>query len=389
MKLDKKLLNWQENGLITAEQQKNILNYEAKHHSNNHWVVYGFMMLGAVVSGIGIISIIAANWADIPASIKLLIDFILLILLGLTVFRLQKSTTQTVWFELALVSFQLLCLASIGLISQIYHTGGMWYHALLLWAIITLPITLYSKKYFSSFLWVSLFLSGFIWTLIEYRYESMGLAHRWWNIETRFAGALLLAPLLSISLALVADYFKQIRFADSFRFWFVINAIACLIFADIFYWTHNWSGFISGLFLPVYIIASILAVLIILRPSYTHLSKLFLLLALSLLLLLYHPSLLAISKWNEGLFQDLFAPFLILSILLLYALHLGMTGQKQLFNLVTFLIGLRFLIVYFEAMGGLAATGLGFIISGLVIIAVSYGWYQYRGQLHAWARKLT
>ena len=389
MKLDKKLINWQENGLISPEQCENILSYEATTHSSNNWVLLGFMILGAVVTGIGIISIVAANWVDIHPWIKLLVDFVLLSALGFGIYTLHNKPSVSVWYEALLVSFLILCLASIGLISQIYHTGGMWYHALLLWAVITAPIMLYSKSYFSTFLWVTLFLLGLIWTIIEYRYQLMGLAHRWWNVETRLAGALLLSPLLSITFAQVADKFKQGYLADSFRFWFTITAIASLIFADVFYWTQNWSGFISGLFFPVYIIATILAVLILLKPSYKYLSKVFLLLALGLLLLLYHPSVLTIDEWEKGLLQDLVAPLIIISILLLYSLHLGISGQKGLFNLVTFLIGWRFLIVYFEAMGGLAATGIGLVVSGLVIIVISYGWYRSREHLQTWVRKMT
>ena len=387
MKLDKKLINWQEKGLISAEQCKNILQYENVQHSNS-WVFVGFMILGAVVVGIGVISIIAANWMDIPPWIKLSVDFSGLILLGLGIFKSYANRTNNIWYETFLISFLLWCLGSIGLISQIYHTGGTWYQALLLWSIITIPITLYARSYFTAFLWVSLFLFGLIWTVIEYRYQIMGIAHRWWNFETRLAGALLLAPLLAISFAQITDRFKQQYLAYSFRFWFIAFGIASLVFADIFYWTHNWNGFISGLFAPAYLVATVLVVLIALNPNYKYLSKVFLLLALVLLLLLYHPSLLTVDSWEKGLLQDLVAPTLIISILLLYSLHLGISGQKALFNLVTFLIGWRFLIVYFEAMGGLAATGVGLILSGLIIIGISYGWYRSREFLQAWVRKL-
>ncbi len=190
-------------------------------------------------------------------------------------------------------------------------------------------------------------------------------------------------------MAQIADRFKHNDFANSFRFWFIIYAIACLILADILYWTHNWAGFASGLFFPAYVAAIILFLLIIIRSSYKPLNKLLLIIDLVLLLLLYHPSLLNIVNWQESLLQNLVAPLLIISILFIYALHLGMTGQQELFNLVTLLIGIRFLIVYFEAMGGLAVTGIGLIISGLVIIAVSYGWYRSRNTLQAWVRKLV
>ena len=43
-----------------------------------------------------------------------------------------------------------------------------------------------------------------------------------------------------------------------------------------------------------------------------------------------------------------------------------------------FLIGLRFLIVYFQVIGDLAMTGFGLVISGVVILLSVWGYNKYK-----------
>jgi len=50
----------------------------------------------------------------------------------------------------------------------------------------------------------------------------------------------------------------------------------------------------------------------------------------------------------------------------------------RLFNLCINLIGLRFLIIYFQVFGSLATTGIGLIISGLIIIGAVVGWMAFK-----------
>jgi uncharacterized membrane protein len=389
MKIDKKLLTWQEKALISASQRQAILQYEAAHSHNNHWFLYGFLLLGAVVTGIGIISLIAANWNDIPDWLKLCADFIGLSLLGTGIFYLHKQQPESFWTELLFVSFQLLCLASIGLISQIYHSGGMWYHALLIWSIITFPIMLYAQRHFASFLWSSLFLLGFVWSLVEFQYQLFDIQAKFWDFENKLSMILLMTPLLSVTLAYFAKHYHYKALSHNLYAWFTISALSSLVFADIFYWFpfNDWKdGYLvnASLFMPIYLIAALLSGLILFSRNYKVLSKGVLLLALALLLLLYHPHIL-ISGDDQ---HSLIAPILIITILILYSLHLGMSEQQLLFNLITFLIGLRFLIIYFDVIGSLAATGVGLIISGILIIAISYGWYRARRPVQIWIGSL-
>ena len=56
-----KLAQWQQAGLLSAEQTDAILAFEAQQTTRAPWWLYSLMILGAAIMGLGIISLIAAN----------------------------------------------------------------------------------------------------------------------------------------------------------------------------------------------------------------------------------------------------------------------------------------------------------------------------------------
>lgn len=56
-------------------------------------------------------------------------------------------------FELLSTIFILWCLATIGLISQVFHTGGRIHQALAFWLVITLPLASAGKRTFLPATW--------------------------------------------------------------------------------------------------------------------------------------------------------------------------------------------------------------------------------------------
>jgi hypothetical protein len=65
----------------------------------------------------------------------------------------------------------------------------------------------------------------------------------------------------------------------------------------------------------------------------------------------------------------------------LVAIFLASIGSRRLFQCFLFLVGLRFLILYFQALGGLATTGLGLIVSGALVIGMAVFWNKYRKEI--------
>lgn len=396
MLIKTKLERWQQAGLLSFEQVERILAFENQHPQRSNWWLYSFIILGSAIVGLGIISLIAANWADMPDHLKLGADFLLLGILALGIFQQYPNRQQGVWFEVLTVGFMLLCLASIGLISQIFHVGGQWYHALLFWAVITFLLSLFTRHDFTRFFWVTLFLPGMLWSIVDLT------GWRFHHTLDEFPAVMLLAPLLTALLYQLVIQVKWLRaFTPGLFFWFQISAILSLAFADIARSGGEMSDYQAIWYTPAYITAAIFAVGIALHKDYRLLNKLLLLTALILLLLYYHPDWLFTGEQRYTVFglhdhaevsfwqaDDIRAPLMTLLILFLYAIHAGNVGHQRTFNLVTFLIGLRFVILYFQAMGGLAATGVGLIISGSLIIGIAWVWYKGRDRLRAWTKEL-
>lgn len=166
--LEKSLKEWVLKGFINDNEANQILRYESNKPQSSY-IILSIVILGVIILGIGVISIIAANWDKIPANIKLINDFLLLIICGIGILEAYRHQKELIYESLVLL-FMLLCLASIGLISQIYHLSGEFYEALLFWCVITAPIMLCADYRVTPFLWMgALFLSFFYRTFYYYK----------------------------------------------------------------------------------------------------------------------------------------------------------------------------------------------------------------------------
>lgn len=394
--IEKKLQVWEQQGLINGDQYEAILTFEQGGNQNNNWWLYSLLILGSAIIGLGIISLIAANWIQIPDSIKLGIDFGLLISLAGVIFWYQQQTKHLI-SDTLIVAFIILCLASIGLIAQIYHINGRWYHAILLWSMITLPIVLFARHVFVHFLWVSLFINAAVWSSVDLAAGQLRSTMR------ELPAVLLLAPLLAASLYLLARRIALFhKTSASFFFWFQVSALIALVAIDLIRSGDDTQIFEWRWYLPAWMTAAFLIGLILTRSVYRPLNKGLLIAAIVLLVLYYQPDILftgqtrytfsaldAAARTSIWQADDIRAPILTILILFLYTIHAGNSGYHRTFNLLTFLIGLRFVALYFQAMGGLAATGVGLILSGLMIIGIAWFWYSSRDRLQHWSKELT
>lgn len=396
--LNKKLDLWEEHELISAEQVDAILAFESEDkHEPSNWWLYSLLTLGAAIIGLGIISLIAANWALIPNTVKLGSAFLLLIVTAASLVWLQNRPASP-WFDAILAAFLIICLATIGLIAQIYHVQGQWYQALFLWGVITFPAATFARHLFVPFFWTTLFLHGAVWSSID-----LTTVRDPSDVYRELPALLVLAPLLAAVFYHLGYRLKRLaQFQRSFFFWFQITGFIALIAIDIMRSGGESQQYETLWYLPSWLAAAALAALILMREDYRPLNKILLVSAIGLLLLYYNPDILfsgmtrytfsAIDSGTQAsllMADDLRAPFLTILILFLYALHAGNSGHHRTFNLITFLIGLRFVVLYFQAMGGLAATGMGLIISGLLIIGMAWFWYRSRDTLQRWSKELS
>lgn len=346
-------------GLISQEQEQKILAFEESREKKN-WALLAFVFLGASVIIVGIVSLIAGNWEKIAPDIKLVLNFILLISIVFSALWAEKKE-KFIAFEGLLVALWGLSLATIGLISQVFHTGGHFYEATLFWSFLSFPILLVSKKPFLPFIW-----SWILTASVLFKIEDSD------RIPEMYLGYFF--PLAIGLVSLVLHSLKAVRFASPFR---LIAAVAfvmglgyldTLFFAkplrEVGYMTSHLQSF-SALHLGSVALTLLLAILVYaIRRSQKVQAFI-----LSFAVVLYAAMFLslgvtALPSFFGGVFN--------IAVLSLLCFYFAVERRQKIFNLFIFLVAARFIGIYLQAFGGLLATGFGLIISGLFILFIAY-----------------
>ncbi len=163
--LAKEVTSWVSDGIISTEQAESICSrYGLDYHKlSRRSLGYSVLIgLGYLFIGLAVITLIGANWDDIPRAARmsgLLILTLASNLLGLHRFRSERKSA-VMWFFLASLFYG----ASIMLIAQIYHIDEHYPDGILLWALGVLPVALLTESTLIMILAVCL---GIIWFFVE------------------------------------------------------------------------------------------------------------------------------------------------------------------------------------------------------------------------------
>lgn len=370
MSLHTKLDAWQQAGVIDAQTRARI---DAFERANERPVLlYALGGLGAVTIGIGIISIVAANWDAIDKSVKLGLD--LLVGCALSVALYVAATRDRRWPTEVLTGVHyVFVLASLALIGQIYQLGTPTHQALLAWSLSTAPMMLLVRTPLLGFVW----LAGLVWTHIATSVFYLE------GLEAR----------LGYDDVLVGNLAATIAFASTFGFlclarvpWFVreraavsatwtsalwvtsvCNALAlCFVF-------YTDLGAKEGLSWSIAVSAVLMAAFAWLLPRlYPGLMERPRLGVRILLGLTWLVFVAATSYPRDDLpAVGAIAQVLILGVTAWTVLQLGLL---RLFNVLTGLIALRVLVMYFEVFGSMLSTGVGMISGGLLTLLLAWVW---------------
>jgi len=397
-KLDAQLAQWERQGLITPQQKLGILSYEDSRRTVP-WVLYSFIMLGVTVIAVGVVSLIAANWSEIPAWLKLAVDFALLSGLAACLCRYGDGSKPLIFDALAAL-FIFFCLASIGLIAQIYHTGGQLYQAMLLWCAITLPVTLFAFRKVIPHLWTAAFIAAV--TAYCFHEARMGGSSGMYRLALFWS-----LPLWVFLAALVSRKLRPLAvLAGPFFLWSGLTLINATLYFDfahssgmiLEYGLHparllHDGGSASVLYRTIDLMALAVIWAMVMMKSLDKKTRIVLGLLAALFCVMMniydfiqYEQLRSISGsyGQYPLMLKLLGPAMAIAVLLLLSFLFAGLGRQRLFNVCVNLIGLRFLIIYFQVFGSLATTGIGLIISGLIIIGAVAGWYKCRKHVQAW-----
>ncbi len=364
--LEKNLQKWVKEKLITSKQAEEIILLERNQKPAGRRFVAGFLTIGVITFLLGVISFIASNWNDLSDTVKLVADFFILMVLGSFSFYFWEKKNP-LYFESILLAFLLFCLASIGLISQVYNTGGELPDALLFWSLITFGVVLFSKKPVAFFLWLMGFFFGFAHFLLNTNF----FAHQ--EIITIFV----FLPLISAFLTMSSDlFFKNIQQTKVLWGWTLLVFVLSFIYKEVGL-THatlihgeesSLLDFSNSVYILSYFLAFFMSLYLFFKSSFDMKDKCFLLVFLISFFFPLHMTVLLL-----GLFS--------LSLVFLRR------GYERLFRYFLIAIQLRFLIFFIIASLGLLSTSLSLMIYGSVFILVSVLWNQYSQAMTEWFKR--
>lgn len=364
------LKRWRDAGLIDDGTVQRIGAWEAAHR-RPVWL-WAVSAMGALAIGLGVVAVIAANWAEIPATAKLAVDLLVTGLVAAFVFVAWRRDRRWPCEIGALLLFGLV-LGGLALIGQVYQLQSEPWQALVTWLAVATPflalvcvtrlvgaswVAAAVLTWFSAYRPLDALLGDHVFHLLIYLPACLlivvGVVRRRWPAaeeQGELMVTLALAGLVgAVSTTVLAVNVQLVGlFAASQEIG--LGALATLLAAAALWLDGGAAGR---------------------RPSLALLGVSFAVWAAALLLgRAWHG---AGGGESRVLFEALFGLLFIL-----YWAAIGWLaarrGRRALLGLAFAVIGVRLLVLYFEAIGGLTATGLGLIGGGVLCLALAWlGW---------------
>jgi uncharacterized membrane protein len=366
---ERKLKAWQAAGLIDADTASRISAWEAAHSRPiGIWAIVG---LGALTIGLGLVSIVAANWDAIPGTARLAIHMVLMAALSVLIWwRLPKGRLHEQASDALLFVAAVLGLTFLGHVGQVYQTSSPLWQPLLAWLLLFSPLLLsFGRGWPVAGLWMTALLGtiaahaddhAHLWTL----FGRTSPTH-----PTIYWGLIACPPIL------VAGVAASIRSLSSRpAFWRLLEQMAvATIFTciSLFMLILGWDG--DPDILPgsiaihgVAMLASAAAIAQARRTASGRSTAT--LLVLAALLYLGQALMPPLHGTARALAGSVF--FLALwGAVAAAAIH---AHWRRIFQAAVAVIALRIIILSFELNDDLLGSGVGLILSGLFAMAVSW-----------------
>jgi len=362
----KKLQEWVAAGVISPDQAESIHAYEEVRKQGK----FGRAMVGLSLLAIliGVLSIIASNWSEIPGLVKIGAHVTLNIGVGFfSLWAAQRG--HDLLREGAALAFFGLSFTLIILVGQVFQMGGKPEDAVILWMLITLPFfLLMGRGYMTAVPWMIGFLA-LVFFVIYGKIPGFSMDYKIFFILA-IAGLL---PLALIGCG-ICQLFKQLRPAlcdVSLKTGLLASAVMTsmsLQFWQVSSHTKEDIFLVSSLIVLGSGIAGILA-----HAAFHRFYKND--------PVLKHGALFAVvSLISFSLpFMLHFLGHQILSAIAFigYWIFIGWIAQDmhkmRLVSLAIAVIAIRIFVLYIELFGTLMDTGFGLICGGIVMLVLLYG----------------
>jgi uncharacterized membrane protein len=361
---DRKLRAWQAAGLIDAETAARIRDWESAH--SRPLLLWAVIGIGALAVGLGLVSVVAANWDAIPGQVRLAIHFLTMAgLAGWLGWREPALSRDHPWLhEAAVFILGALGLTFMGHLGQVYQTSSPLWQPVSLWLVLFAPLLLGRGL---SWLTAAMLFGGCLFAGVDYAISAVS-GNGVYELDM---GQTLRSTLAVCAPVLLAGIAAQARLRSARdAFWRRLGQIAL---------AHGVGG------------ASLIAIVSATGPGqsrYVLASAVTAsLLGLASAALLYRARPDLSGRACAGLLAGAAAvPMLAFGLqgdetvaaLLFMALWAGIgaaalhAGWRGVFQAAVGVIALRLIVLSFELAGDLLTSGAGLIASGLMILGIAW-----------------
>ncbi|WP_373491260.1 DUF2157 domain-containing protein [Parasphingorhabdus sp.] len=366
---DRKIRNWLDAGLIDADTALRLREYEAdQSRPLGLWALIG---LGALAIGLGIISLVAANWDDIPGMIRLTVHGILITAVAAVIFLLQPRNGFLGLYLKDVLLFILAFLGAtfLGHLGQVYQTSSPLWQPLATWLLLFSPLLLLAGRgWLISLLWVA----GLLGTAIAY--------WSWYTQQSSELPSLYIAVITSVPVfALLAGVFAR-TISSRQLFWKQVGQFAL-------------ASFVAGVTLKLIADGLMTGGLFGSEAAVITLATIQLALwgAAALLIYAFHRTaagigmaaiLLAAATINSASSalpstEPVISAIWFMAFWAAIGWSANQAGWRNIFQMVVAVIALRLIILSFELASDLLSSGLGLILAGVITIAIAVVAYRF------------
>lgn len=373
----KKLAEWVAAGLLAEPQARAIEDYERMRKSGRFG--RGLVHLSIFAILVGVLSIIASNWYQIPGGVKIGVHLLLNIGVGLLALWSDRKG-RDVWREGAALAFIGLTLTLIILVGQVYQLTGNVAGATMLWMAITLPFfLLMGRTYATAVPWMIAFLATLCCVVEEY---VTPLSAPYDDLFQIGIPALLPLALMADG---ALDIFRRWRpaLADVFlKTGFTLAAFAASASIVVTHLAYYGSQVWVVPSVPLVILAAGLVAIALhavvygfyrLRPDMKGAA----LFALVSFLVFIAPFL------GPGFGGTLFGALVFIAYWVFVGWIAQNAGHMRIVSLAITIIAIRIFFIYVELFGSLMSTGVGLIVGGAVMLGLIYAARKLNARLRA------
>lgn len=367
--IERKLAAWQAAGLIDAETTARIKAWEGENaRPLALWAVIG---IGVLTIGLGLVSVVAANWDAISGVVRLALHFVLMaVAAGVLWWRGDKWASANPWVgEALLFVLGMLGLTFFGHLGQVYQSSSPLWQPLSVWLVLFTPLILLRGQS-----WLTAVLLAFvvIYACIDFTtggaswLEGGGsnVVQPDWAYGLALGLPLLLAP---VGAWLRANSGREdfARRLEQLGFTYALAAASVLLgFASVGGIGVDQGGALSLQSQMVQAAVGLIAAALVgtWRSTESGRSSAFVIAIASIALVIAHAV--------TGMMLGAALMFLLLWTGVAAAALKG--GWRGAFQLAVAMVALRLIVLSFELGGDLLTSGAGLIMSGVLILGIAF-----------------